>query len=455
MTAGPPLLVQDPWLAIGAIFTAFLLLFGIVQLTERLGVASPEGTRKMMHAGSGVLTLAFPFLFRDVWPVLLLTAASATLIGAVKLVPALRRRLGGAISGVSRVTFGELYFPAAVLWLFWLTQGEHPLLFVVPILVLTLADATCALIGLRYGLTKYEGGNKSLEGSVAFAVVAFLCVHVPLLLWGPVGRLESLLIGATLALVVMLLEGSAWRGLDNLFIPIGGYFLLRVYVTLDAEGLSARLAVTLGLVGLIVAARRSTTLEDDSLLASAFLCYVTWALMGWRWLVPPLAVFVAYKWLSPATADNSRRMHGVPAVLSVWSAAIVWLVAARARGDASLLLPFTLVFAAHMAMFVASRLAYQYREQPLSPLVWRATAISWACVLIPYAVSNGIRPATLLAFAIALPALASGALAFVRAQPDIRNAHQDTHRWMTQAGAATLASLVGWTGWLLALRVLE
>jgi phytol kinase len=389
MTQGAPLLIANPWLAIAASLAAFLGLFALVQALARSGVVSPEGTRKIMHAGSGLLTLAFPFLFAEVWPVFVLALSSAALLASAKLVPALRRSLGRAVSGVSRTTFGEIYFPIAVVWLFWLTRGEHPLLYVIPLLMLTLADATCALVGLRDGLTKYEGASKSFEGSIAFAVVAFFCVHVPLLLWSSVGRVESLLASATLALIVMLLEGSAWRGLDNLFIPIGGYLLLRVYLTLDAEALAARFAVTLALVAAVAAARRSTTLEDDSLVAAAFLCYVAWALMGWAWLVPPLVIFVGYRWLSPVTADNSRRMHGVPAVLSVWAPAVAWLSIASFAADGTLLFPFTLAFAAHLAAFGTSRLAHQYPDRPLAALAARAVAAAWAVVLIPYLLTVG------------------------------------------------------------------
>jgi phytol kinase len=453
MTGAPPLLVADPWVAIAATLAAFLLLFAAVQALVRLGVPA-EGTRKIMHAGSGLLTLAFPFLFTDVWPVVVLTTASAALLGTVRFVPAFRPVLGRAVSGVPRTTLGEIYFPIAVVWLFWMTRGESVLLFIVPVLVLALADATCALVGLRYGLTRYEGASKSLEGSVAFAVVAFLCIHVPLLVWSPVGRLESLLIAATLALLVMLLEGSAWSGLDNLFIPIGGYFLLRVYLPLDADQLAVRLIVTTALVALVVAARRSTTLEDDSLLLAAFLCYVTWALMGWRWLVPPAVIFVGYRWLSPVTADNSRRMHGVPAVLSVWAPAVAWLSVARMRPDATMLLPFTLVFGSHLAMFGVSRLAHQFRDQPLAELIARAVAISWAIVLLPYVIAVGVHLASVVAAAIALPAMAAGAAVFANTQPDIRDTRLDARRWVVQAGAASLASLAGWAAWTGALRML-
>jgi phytol kinase len=116
-----------------------------------------------------------------------------------------------------------------------------------------------------------------------------------------VGRTESLLIASTLALLVMLLEGSAWRGLDNLFVPIGGFFLLRAYLPMDAAALWPRLLVTLALVALIMFARRRTTLEDAALVAGAFFCYVAWAVMGWVWLMPPMAVVAGYRWLSPHT----------------------------------------------------------------------------------------------------------------------------------------------------------
>ena len=445
---------MNPWLPLAGCLAGFLLLFALVQALARTGVMPAEGTRKMMHGGSGLLTLTFPFIFGELWPVLILTSAAALLMGVVKFVPRLRQRMGGAVAGVNRTTVGELYFPIAVAVLFWLTLGQDPLLFVVPVLVLTLADATCALVGARYGLTKYEGGSKSLEGSVAFAAVAFLCVHVPLLLWSGVGRAESLLIAATLALLVMLLEGSAWRGLDNLFIPIGGYFLLQAYLGMDVEGLSLRLAVVVALVAFVVLARRSTTLEDDSLVAGAFLCYVAWALMGWRWLVPPIAIFIGYRWLSPVTSVNSRRMHGIPAVLSVWAPAVAWLAAAHGRADPTLLFPYMVVFAAHLAMFGLSRLAWENPDRDLPGLLRRAVMVSGAVVLVPYLASVGFDTAHLLSSMLAPVAMMSGGFLFILTQPDIRNTGQDLQRWLLQSGAAGVASVAGWIGQAVVVKVL-
>src|SRR6185436_15918286 len=75
--------------AIAVALAAFMALFVGLRLYAQAAATKPETTRKMFHAGSGVLTLAFPFLFHELWPVLLLTGASVLLIASVKFVPAL------------------------------------------------------------------------------------------------------------------------------------------------------------------------------------------------------------------------------------------------------------------------------------------------------------------------------------------------------------------------------
>ena len=65
MNGSTSLLLDSPWIAVAGALGAFLLLFGFLQIYARLSGAAPEMTRKLLHAGSGVLTLTFPFLFSD------------------------------------------------------------------------------------------------------------------------------------------------------------------------------------------------------------------------------------------------------------------------------------------------------------------------------------------------------------------------------------------------------
>jgi phytol kinase len=252
------------------------------------------------------------------------------------------------------------------------------------------------------------------------------------------------MIAATLALLVMLLEGTAWRGLDNLFLPIGGFFLLRAYLPMSAAELLPRLLVTVGLVVAVLMSRRSTTLVDDSLLAGAFLCYVTWALAGWRWLVPPAILFIGYAWFSPRTAENSRRIHSVDAVLAIWIVAIAWLTLSRTLDRPALIYPFTLVFAGHMAIFGLSRLAHLDVTHSVRPLAAASVVRAWVLIFGPFVITQGASLVNLSLTVLAAGCITLSVALFAATEPDLHNAGLSLGRWTRQAAAGAAGSIAGW-----------
>jgi V/A-type H+-transporting ATPase subunit I len=78
-----------------------------------------------------------------------------------------------------------------------------------------------------------------------------LSTHVPLLLFTDIGRAESLLLGLTIGLLVMLIEAIGWNGLDNLLVPVGGFFLLLGYRQLDARQLLMLFLIVLALLAAV------------------------------------------------------------------------------------------------------------------------------------------------------------------------------------------------------------
>ena len=229
--------------------------------------------------------------------------------------------------------------------------------------------------------------------------------------------------------------------------PFGVFFVLRTWLDLDASALLARFLVTVLLVTFVILLRRRSTLEDDALLAGAFLCYVTWALLGWRWLVPPAIAFAGYAWMSPRTIENSRRIHDVPAVLAVWIFAVAWLTVARTTGDLRLLYPFTLVFAAHLAIFGSSRMASDFPTRPIARVAAEAIVKSWLMFFIPFVAIAGVTIATGLLALAAGVAIAVSVLVFARlesARATLRDTHLDLSRWIRQAASAGAASVLAW-----------
>ena len=436
--------LSNPWLGIGVLVAGLLVMLVALRAVRARFDLHPELMRKLAHVGLGLATLSFPWLFRSNWPVVVVGGLATGTLLALRFVPPLRASVGRVIHGVHRSSGGDLYFPIAATGLFLLANGNW-VLYVLPMLTLTLADAVAALIGVAYGRHAYgtTGEMKSVEGSLAFFIVAFLATGMPLLLFTDTGRVEAILIGVTFGVLVMLLEAIAWRGLDNLFIPFGGFLLLRVYLTLDAPALFARVVVTVALLGVVIGLRRRRTLDDYALLAGVLVGYVAWAAGGWRWLVPPFVLFAAYTVIWPRRAQLRERPHDMIAVFSVTGTGMLWLLLSILLQRSDLYFPYTLGYSANLCFIGMTWYRNVGRSASPALALCASAVVAWVAFFVPYLAIVGLTRATSLTVAIALVALLAGGLAFSIVVPDIRRRPSDEYPWATQAlvglGASALA----------------
>ena len=375
-----------PWLGIVAVLGALALALVAIRRAQLRLRLSPEVTRKALHVAMSAVALSLPWVFDRDWPVFVLAALAFAVMAAVRAVPALRADVGGVLHEVGRQSIGDLCFPVALAVLFWLT-ADSPVLYSIPVLLLGLADPAAALTGARHGLAPYTTveGVKSREGSVAFAFVAFLCVHVPLLLFTPIGRVESLWIACVVAILATIVEAVSWRGLDNLFVPIGTYAVLVRLLTLDAPVLAGHVFALLALLALAAILRSETTVGGAGVFGAALIAYLTWALGGTAWLIPPALVFVLYARMWPASReldglphDPARRPHTSHNVFSVASVGMLWLFVSRAAG-VDLLYPYALAWGCTLAFLGVERMRVARPGWGVVQLAWRA---AWRCTLV-------------------------------------------------------------------------
>jgi phytol kinase len=201
---------------------------------------------------------------------------------ALKYVRRLRSELGGVLYGIERRSFGEVYMPLGITFV-WALSGGDPLLFCPPVLMLALADPVAALVGTRLGRHRYATveGEKSVEGSLAFCLVAVAAVLLPLLLTARVTHVEGLLIALDVALLAMIAESIAWRGLDNLFIPLVGYALLRIFLPMHVAGLLGQLFAACALAGFALLGRRRVAADRNAVVSATVGVYLLCVLAGW------------------------------------------------------------------------------------------------------------------------------------------------------------------------------
>jgi phytol kinase len=426
-------------LAICSVLGVALAMLGTLALCRRL-ISGPEGLRKIAHIGTGLLALPFPWLFTSLKPVLMVCGLSIAMLMIVSAVPSVRLRLGSSLYSVDRSSRGEFYFPISVALLFWLAHGNW-LLYVIPLLVLTFADAVAAVLGTIYGKVSYDGmgGKKSLEGSVAFFTVAFFAVHVPLLLFSQLSRPQTLLVALDIALVVTLLEAVAWRGLDNIFIPMGGFLLLHIYTALPLRALVFRFIAAAVLVTCVLLYRSRTTLQASALIASALALYASWGAGGLEWFISPAILFACYSFFAPHDLIESARKDNVYPVASVAAAGLLWLFLAKVNGHPHLIFPYTVAYGAHLA--ILGWTLSVLRDSSQSP--WRRGTVlvfeAWVLIFAPYVWLEG---ATTSAVECALAALVICAVSFAAFCIIERRHHglyaADGWRWLRQAALVGL-----------------
>jgi phytol kinase len=427
--------------ALAIVLVCAVAMLFLLRLYHKWTGADGEWVRKLAHIGTGLLSIGLPWIFSSRVPVFIICGASITLLLAMRYVPLIRGHLSGVLDDVARDSWGEIYFPLSVALLYQFAHGGK-LLYAVPLVVLTLADTIAALAGAEYGRHGYTatGAMKSMEGSIAFFCVAFFSVNVALVVFSDAGRIETLLISLDIALIVMLLEAIAWRGLDNIFIPLGVFILLRLYLAMSLGQLWNRFRVGVALVIFVTAYARKTTLHGSALLASALVLYISWALGGWQWLVPPAIMLLAYTFFFPGKITESDRTHNVYAVLSIASAGLMWLFLFRIWQQPGLLFPYTLAFAIHLGIIAWNLLYPRYSSVRL--VMVACILVSWALMFVPYVLIEGRSRMSLLQAGFALLVCAVAFAAFYLSEPRQQGIYPATGaRWWRQAAIVFLSTL--------------
>lgn len=206
---------------------AFLTLFGVAEFLYYIGKVKVEYTRKLVHVGTGLLTMLFPIMLGNHWLVLFLCGSFALIILA-----SLRYHFLQSVNGIDRKSHGSIAYPIAVYGCFWVYDyyksrglgAHHPsLYFYLPILILALCDPIAALMGKAFPKGQYTIGKdaKTVMGSMAFFVTAALISGCLLVFFasGDVKFPSIISFSLMIALMATAAESLSGKGLDNLTIP--------------------------------------------------------------------------------------------------------------------------------------------------------------------------------------------------------------------------------------------
>lgn len=347
-----------PLLMIPVSIGGLLAAMALVHRSAQRWGWSAELQRKCVHVTTGLYALTLPLTFSKAWPVLLLTGISIVVLALMRLPAIAGSRLGSTIHGVERKSYGEILLAVAVGFTFFRSVGE-PVLFVLPILVLTFADAAAALTGVTYGRRRFqvENGTKSLEGVAMFFLVTFILAMVTLLLMTDASRVSVIVLSLVVAVFGAEIEADSWRGFDNLFVPVGLHLFLQNNLAAPPLAVVGSAALYLGiLAGLILAAPR-LGLSRHAARGYGVVVFLILSITAVHNAILPLAAFLGFVLLErrrPGAGEHPDLEFLAPMA----GVSALWLFLGEIGGHSAINL-FGLTFAGVAALFAA--LAFEKR----------------------------------------------------------------------------------------------
>jgi dolichol kinase len=234
------------------------LLMGAIAAIRWIGQRhgwGPEVSRKSVHVAIGLYAMLLPVIFQQVWPVVALLIVALGIMVWLRLPGVRTGGLGATIHSVQRSSWGDIWLALAIGFVFLRSEGEY-ILFGLPMAIITLSDSAAALTGSAYGRARFqvEAGLKSWEGVVAFFMVSVIVALVMLLLLTDAPRVNIVVLAFAIAGFGAIVEAVSWRGLDNLFVPIGIHFFLLGFLFAspwELGAIAAQFLVALVIVALL------------------------------------------------------------------------------------------------------------------------------------------------------------------------------------------------------------
>lgn len=280
------------------LFAALLATSVAVGEGLRMAGWSPESTRRVVHAGVGLVTAASPMWFDGPGGIYLL--AVAFMVGNAIM---LWRGWGPSMHAIERRSFGTVIFPFALvvaLYLCWTLDPSRVFVLQIAFAVLAVADPAASWVGTSVsspGPYHVAGATKTVAGSLAFGIFAF-AITIVLLVWiGP--GWSALEVGAaalSVAALSTVAEALGRGGWDNLWIVLAVVVVLSALEADEAFGL--HLAAVASAVVFGVLTFRVGALDVSGAMAGSVLAWMLVALGGVAWAAPALAFFVLSSGLS-------------------------------------------------------------------------------------------------------------------------------------------------------------
>ncbi len=214
------------WQELFLLSLAFASLFVVAELLYHKAKVKVEYTRKFVHIITGIITLFFPLYLNPLDLFIICIGFGIFLAGSKKL------GFFQSVNAIDRPSQGSILFPVVVIAAYFAQfYLENYLYFMIPIMILSLADPVAALVGGNYPLKKYSiwGNSKSIGGSIGFLLTASLITFLGIHFWGSDLGFSVIICALSVGIITTIAEAVSLRGFDNLLVPLAAVLMLWLF----------------------------------------------------------------------------------------------------------------------------------------------------------------------------------------------------------------------------------
>ncbi len=218
--------------AVAILIGYYALSAGGIAIFSKFFPKLKEISRKAYHMMACLSVFILVFAFNHWYLAVLAVGMLASLVFIVlplaNLIPKLKSLSIGRKGKFNEVLKQAGFFFLTISLLIGLIWGifgsDYKVHIIVGLTVLGVGDAAAALFGKRYGKRKLKFSffdtNKTIEGSLAMVVTAFVGVLAVLLLFTEISFWYALVSSLILALLGTLVEAASISGIDTIAIPM-------------------------------------------------------------------------------------------------------------------------------------------------------------------------------------------------------------------------------------------